>query len=287
MGIILSLLAGFLSTSKDLVSKRLSVDLSGILSAFASFVYALPYYVVLLIILYLLGYEDFAFSKEFFVLIFLRALTDMGAEWSKMEAIERADISFISPFLGLAPLFLLVVSPLITGDTIPAYGIFAVLIIVAGSAILILKRNQTGGVLEKKAIGFALLTSLCFTFNNCFDRLAVQIASPTLSGFGMTIAAALFLLPFAVRKGNIASSFKTTSRPLWIRGFFELLYMVTKLSALQYLPVQYVSALSRSSLLFSVLGGQIIFKEGEFLRRLLGSALIGVGLVAIILLELY
>ena len=292
MGVWLGLLAGVLAASKDLLSKRLSFQLKGAVSALASFVFALPYYIVLLGLLYLLGWEDFAFSAEFMYWVVLRSTTDMLAEWCRMEALARADISFISPMLGLSPVFLLLAAPLINGDQISAWGVIAVLVVVAGSLILITRRkSSTNSESVGRAILLALACSIFFSLNSCFDKEAVKVASPTLSGFGMTAIAALFLVPpawLAMRKepGTIAHQFRAARRPLWLRGLFEVLYMVTKLTALQYLPTQYVAALGRSSLLYSVVGGKLFFREEDFLRRLVGAALIAAGVVGIVLLEL-
>ncbi len=286
MGVFFSILAGLLSASKDLASKRISLSISGVLSAFGSFLFALPYYLVLLGFLYLFGLEDFTYSSQFISFVFLRAISDMGAEWCKMEAIGRADVSFIAPFLGLAPLFLLFVSPVLTGDVISLSGMGAVLVVIFGTLVILTKKGSFSHVLEHKhALLFALGSSLCFTFNSCFDRLAVQEASPVLSGFAMTFLAALFLLPFAVRRGNLLSMrFEGAYKPLWLRGLFEVLFMISKLTALQYLPVQYVAALTRSSLVFTVVGAKVLYGEGEFKRRLLGSFLILIGVIGIILL---
>ena len=100
--------------------------------------------------------------------------------------------------------------------------------------------------------------------------------------------AALFLIPPALlsmrrEKGTITQAFRKSAKPLWLRGLFEVLYMVTKLTALQFLPTQYVAALGRCSLLFSVVGGKLFFREKEFLQRLFGALLILSGVVLIAL----
>jgi ABC-type dipeptide/oligopeptide/nickel transport system permease subunit len=47
-GLIAALLSAVFASSKDIVSKKVSSNVDGTISAFASFAYALPYYAVVL-----------------------------------------------------------------------------------------------------------------------------------------------------------------------------------------------------------------------------------------------
>src|SRR5262249_62335715 len=116
MGFFAATLSAVFSSSKDLVSKRLASRLDGTASTFASFAFALPYYVLVLVVLYLLGEETFAWTPLFLTFVLLRSVTDTFAEWMKMYAFAHGDISIVATFFSLSPLFLLVTSPLLTGD---------------------------------------------------------------------------------------------------------------------------------------------------------------------------
>ncbi len=116
MGIITTLICATLSSSRDLISKQLAKTISSDLSAFSSFLLAVPFYILLLTAACSLGYEDLAVSGTFWQLVMLRALTDALAEWMKMSAFHYADVSLVSPFLALAPLFVLLLAPVLTGD---------------------------------------------------------------------------------------------------------------------------------------------------------------------------
>ena len=86
MGLALALLSCFFATAKDLVSKRLAGQLDGTVSTFASFAFAVPYYLLVLGVLYLFGQEPFAITRAFLLLVLLRSITDTFAEWMKMYA---------------------------------------------------------------------------------------------------------------------------------------------------------------------------------------------------------
>ena len=285
IGYSLAIAAAFCASAKDLVSKRLSFNINGTLNAFASFAFAVPLYAVLLPILYALGLETFQFSVSFFGLVFLRALSDMGAEWTKMCALARGDISLVSCVIALSPLFLIVASPLITGDPLTPYAVGAVGCAVCGTLTLLYRPGMKWKHAERKSILFGFAAAFCFALNNCFDRLAVQIASPALSAAFMTTIVALMLAPFGLRQQRAFHQLRGSAGYFGLRAVFEVTFMVVKLGALQYLQAPYVVCLMQIALLFSILGGKVLFNEGEFLRRLLAGSLILTGVVLVFLAQ--
>ena len=283
MGFLIAFLSTFVHTAKDLVSKKLTLAIDGTTSTFCSFAYALPFYLILLGVCYLFGYEVITFSTHFLLLVLLRSLSDSGAEWCKMQAIGYAEISLIAPFLALSPVFLLVFSPLITGDPLTANGVLAIVLSLGGSAFLLSKPKGTRSPEAMKGIGFGIMSSFFFSLNICFDRLAVQVASPVFSGFMMTLVATFFFLPAVVLRRDRLTSIAGAGRLLSLRGGLEVAFMVTKLSALTFLQAPYVAAVSRLSILFSIIGGRILFKEEDLKRRLIAGLLIVSGAVVAVL----
>jgi drug/metabolite transporter (DMT)-like permease len=282
MGVFASLLSAALSSAKDLVSKRLASRLDGTTSTFASFAYALPYYVLVLGALLLLGQEVLTYSAAFLGLVLLRSLTDSLAEGMKMHAFAHGDISVVASFFSISPLFLLITSPLITGDPLSVPGVVAVVLVVGGSLLLVYHPSSKGWAGQKKAILLATGASLFFSLNSCFDRLAVQRGTPVFAGFSMTLLSALFLLPLVLDRRYRLEALRENRGGLWLRGLLEVAFMVSKLSALQFLQAPYVVGLMRLSLVLSILGGRVFFREQDFGRRLAAGLLIvgGVFLIA-------
>src|SRR5438067_1353629 len=169
MGLVASFLSAFFSSSKDLVSKRLAHRLDGTVSTFASFFFALPFYLVLLGGLFLwLGRPD-EMPRAFLTLVFLRSVTDVFAEGMKMHAFRHGDISVVSSFFAMSPLFLLVLSPLITGDRVSPWEAVAVLLVVGGSLVLMYRPSHADWHKQRKGILLALTASVFFALNSCFD----------------------------------------------------------------------------------------------------------------------
>ncbi len=281
MGFVAALLSAVFSSSKDLLSKRLASRLDGTASTFASFAFALPYYVLLLAVLCPLGVETLAWSLPFLALVLLRSLTDTCAEGLKMYAFAHGDLSVVATFFSLSPLFLLVTSPLITGDPLAPPEVVAVFLVVVGSLLLVYRPSQAGWADQKKGILLASGAALFFSLNSCFDRLAVQRGTPVFAGFAMTLLSALFLGPLVGFRPDRLRALHAHRAALWARGGLEVAFMVCKLSALQFLPAPDVVAVQRLSLVLSILGGRLFFKEPDFRRRLAAGLLILAGVFVV------
>jgi drug/metabolite transporter (DMT)-like permease len=250
-------------------------------STFASFAFALPYYLVLLTVLYFLGKETFHYSLAFWVLVLLRSVTDTFAEGMKMYAFAHGDISLVSCFMSMSPLFLLITSPLITGDPLTWTAAISVVLVVAGSLILVYRPPSDQWAKQKRGVFLALGAAVFFSLNSCFDRLAVQKGTPVFSAFTMTLICALFLLPLIVRRTGAVETMSVYRGEFALRGLLEVSFMVCKLYAMQFLDAPEVTGLQRTSLLLSIIGGRVFFKEQDFWRRLAAGLCIAAGVILI------
>jgi uncharacterized membrane protein len=282
MGFFIAMLSALSTTAKDVVSKTVSTAVHPDLSTCASFLFALPYYAIIILIAYSLGYEDFIFSAWFLALVGLRSITDVCAEGCKMRALTHGDISLVTAFLSLSPLILAVISPLITGDSVTLLDALGLTLIVLGSLLLLRKDSLAGEIFQLKAIAYACASSFAFALNHCFDRLAVSESSPLLAGFAVTLSAGLFTLPFALRHKNFYHTLAANQKPLWLRGALETTQLFSKLVAMSLLEAHIVVGLLRLSLLSTVISGRLFFGESLATSRFIPSLIIYVGIVVLL-----
>jgi drug/metabolite transporter (DMT)-like permease len=283
MGLLLALASAFSATAKDIVSKSFASRVHPDLSTLASFIFALPFYLILLIGAKLFGLEPFNFSGNFILLVVLRSITDVFAEGFKMKAFAAGDISLVTSFLSLSPLILALLSPFVTGDTVTKTDIIALLFIVSGSLLLVRRDKTSGKVFQRKALVYAVLASVAFALNSCFDRLAVTKSGPILSGFAMTGLAGALCLPIALRHAGAARDLIRYRMGFLTRGALETLFMVSKLFALSMLEAHVVMGVMRVSLILSVLAGRIWFGERDTSRRVLAALFMYLGLIVLFL----
>lgn len=282
MGILAAILSAFLSAIKEIVSKKLSGKVDATVSTFASFAFAVPYYLVVIALCWLSGFENFKFAPGFFYWIIFRSLSDAFAELFRMHAYKYGDLSVVSSLFSLYPIILLITSPLITGDKLTAAGAVSVIVTIVGTIVILYKPRNAKDRIDPKAILFSLAAAICFSLNSCFDRLAVQTGTPLMSGFMMTLLAGVFILPMMLRKSAQLPQLAQYRVPFLQRGFFEITFMVVKLYALTLLQAPYVVGLQRISVLLSVVSGRVFFKEEHFVQRLIGACLVVAGVVSIV-----
>lgn len=281
---------GVLSTScmaaRELLSKHLAAHATGTASAFATFLFALPWYLVIWFALRWAGFEQAAVLPGFWFWVILRSTSDVGAEWCKMLAISRGDISLVSCVLALTPAVLVLLSPAITGDPLSTLGAAGLFVVVGGSIFAVYRPGKMGqlsdGTSPKAAIGFGLASTMFFALNNCFDRLTVESAPPVFSGMVMTLFSGAVLAPIALRGAKNRSDLRGAARVFLLRGLFEVLFMSLRLSAMVVISAPVMAAIQRLALLLTILGGRVFFGELDTGRRLTGGLIVLVG-TAIIL----
>src|SRR5204863_2105319 len=136
---------------------------------------------------------------------------------------------------SMNPLFLLILSPWITGDHLSWLGLGAMLLVTLGSLLLVYRPSSANWVSQKKAIVLAATASVFFAINTCFDRLAMKgvdatppnpfdFWSPMLAGFTMTLVSALLVAPFVLLRRDRRESLAADWRGLWTRGFLEVIF---------------------------------------------------------------
>jgi drug/metabolite transporter (DMT)-like permease len=283
MGFLLAFLSACSATAKDIVSKAVAPRVHPSISTFASFAFALPFYILLLAISPLFGADPLVYTGSFMWLVVARSVSDVFAEGLKMKALQVGDISLVSSFLSLSPLFLALVSPIITGDRVSKYDWIALVLIVLGSLVIVRRDRRSGAIVQMRAIVYACLASVAFALNNCFDRLAVVQSGALTAGFSMTLLAAIIVAPMALRYSGALGELRENYKSFLARGAWETLFMVTKLAALQFLEAHVVSGIGRTSLLFTVLAGRIKFGEQETARRVIASLLMYAGLLVLLI----
>jgi drug/metabolite transporter (DMT)-like permease len=281
MGFIAALISALSATAKDVVSKSLAAKVHADVSTLASFIFALPYYIILIVIAQILGMNPLAYSGAFLALVVARSITDVFAEGFKMKAFANGDISLVTSFLALSPLILALFSPYITGDRVTTHDYVALGFIVIGSLLLVRRDRDTGKVFQFRAVVYAILASMAFALNSCFDRLAVAHSGALASGFAMTAMAGLFCLPVALRHREASSQLLLFKRSFMVRGAWETLFMVSKLFAMTILEAHVVLGISRISLILSVLAGKAMFGERDTKRRLVAAVFMYAGLLVL------
>ena len=279
MWYFLSLLSGFFFATADAFSKKESRISSPMIIAWVREAYAIPFMLPLL-----LSIDIPSLDSVFWISVILCVLIDFLTTYLYMYAIRIAPLSLTVPYLGLTPIFLLVIPRIILGETLSVTGMIGVVLVSIGTYILQLDRAKYGifepwlAIFKNKGSFFMLIVAICYSVTSTLGKLAIQHSNPiTMSIVYFSLLAVTFT-PFALReakKQNIRIDKRAKS--YFSIGLAMALMAITHFTAISHVQVAYMISIKRLSLLFAILYGWILFGEKNVRERLTGGIVIIAG----------
>ncbi len=206
------------------------------------------------------------------------------------RSLARADLSLAYPIArGFGPGLVPVLAVFALGEsvTIPAWiGIGVIVVGIYTMAWWGQLRNIVGGQLAatRAGIAYALATGLCITLYTLIDKQGVAYVSPFLYLYLMTCGVAAGMLPYILRAhgaSTIFQEFRTAKWPILAASGLLFLAYGLVLTAMRLTDASYVAPAREVGLLFALLLGAVVLKEVVTVGRLVGAAMIIVGLVLI------
>jgi uncharacterized membrane protein len=207
-----------------------------------------------------------------------------------VKALHVTDLSLSVPMTAFTPVFLLVVAPILTGDSPTISGVVGASLVTLGSYVLHIGKVKNGilapfrALLSESGPRIMLGLSLMWTVTACVDRVVVQTVDRAFWGSAQLCGIALGRLFVVVAQGGVGRSLpKGGYLSLLSIGGSNALSLGAYLFALQVAPVHYVVCLKRVSILFSVVLGRALFQERFLAERLPGAVLMLLGVAVITL----
>jgi len=190
------------------------------------------------------------------------------------------------PLLSLSPVFMMLTSYVMVGQTISLAGAGAILVMMGGSFVLQHKRGlgpaeMLRAFAREKGTRLMLLVAFLWSITSNFDKLCIMEVGPHWYPFFFAVTFSLLYLPFLLRqKVPLAEGFRTSWLSLLLMGLFTVLAIMPQMLAVDVAPhVAYVITIKRSGwLLFGILFGALFFHERNLAWRIAGAFLIMIGL---------
>ena len=202
-----------------------------------------------------------------------------------IEAYRAGDLGQVYPIArGVAPLLTALVSTAWLGEQLGALGWVGLLCLVGGVMMLSLRGGGDLARLDRRAVGFALLTALTVCAYTVIDGVGVRA-----SGDALAYTAAAFLgngvimaLYGLVRRGpKLLAGVSRMWRTGLAGGALQLASYGIALWAMTVAPIAVVAALRETSVLFGALIAVVVLREPLRAVRVAAAALIVAGLVMI------
>ncbi|MBK5932241.1 DMT family transporter [Halochromatium salexigens] len=227
---------------------------------------------------------------------------EIGAMLLYMAAIRDHPLSLTLPYLAFTPVFSMVIAALVLGERVSLAGSIGVVLIVAGAWLLNVEHARRDdwrtwlrplGAIRWEAgsrmmLGVALLYGLTSTLGKVALLYLPSAAFGALyfAVIGLLAIPLLLLVPLGGARSSSRSALRRlASRPGAVLAVAALngIMVITHFMALRLTEVAYMIAVKRSSLLFGILYGVLLFREPNLINRLPGGLLMVSGVFVILL----
>ncbi len=218
------------------------------------------------------------------------ALTEAVYYFVLLRAYQYGDFSLVYPMArGAAPALLTLWAVLFLGERPAPQGLVGIGVLIVGLVVVgstTWWRQRKTSSLASSALGLALATACCVSIYSAIDGAAVRQVAPlpyTVLVIGLT---AMLIAPLIVlRYGRQAMLVEIRSnwRLILLAGILSFSTYMLVLLAYSFSPVSYGGAVREISIVIAAFVGWRWLGEGFGRARLLGAALIFVGILIIAL----
>lgn len=210
-----------------------------------------------------------------------------------ISALRASPMSLTIPFLAFTPVFLVGSSYFIAGEQAGTQGVLGIVLIAGGSYVLYLhhaRLTDARGLLgplralvRERGSLMMLAVAFIYSLTSSFGKVAINHSSPLF--FAVTYFGALTVLytPFALRGLKRRGVTRRLLAAMVPAGFLHAVMVATHMLAMSMTKVAYMIAVKRTSLLFSVVYGWMLFKEGHIRERGAGALLMFAGFALIVM----
>ena len=283
----LSMVSAFSLATADALTKRFFGDLTGLQLMIVRL--AVP---GLLLLPIAIRHPLPAVPPLFWFIIAILVPLELLAMWLYMLAIRDNPLHLTLPYLAFTPVFNVLTGFVVLRERISLTGFTGIFLVVAGAYFL---NNQTGGrgwrlpltaIRRNRGSRFMLTVALIYSLTSVLGKRAMQDATPLSFGpfYFLLLGGLLVVSAWCRQPGRVAvrGLFKRWRQLLMVGGCMAVM-IVSHFLAIAKVEVAYFTSLKRTSLLFGILYGYLLFKEPNPLRHLLAGALM-VGGVAMIVI---
>jgi len=274
-------IAAFSLATADALSKRAMARTDEYVVAWVREGYALPFLAIAFFFI-----DIPPLDKTFWLTIFTLLPLEVTALLLYVKAIRASPLSITIPFMALTPVFIILNAFILLGELPDRSGILGVVLITVGAYLLNVRTTREGLLGPIKAIGrergviFMTIVAFIYSITSTLGKLAVQHSSPVFFGFFYPFVLTIVLSTVVGFRGVLH---QVISRPITFLGIgiFTSAMIVSHFLGISMAEVAYVISVKRTSLIFSVIYGWLLFGEANIGERVFGSAFMVLGVILI------
>ena len=202
-----------------------------------------------------------------------------------IESYRTGDLGQVYPIArGSAPLMTAAATTFIVGENLSLVGWSGIVALVAGVFLLSARGGRELAKIDRRAVGFALITALTICTYSVVDGIGARLsANPNAYSLWLFVGIALVMLPYALLRDG--RDVIPAMRIYWRRGFaggaLQVLSYGIAIWAMTVAPIAIVATLRETSVLFGAVIAVVVLKEPLRAVRIAAALLIVCGLVLI------
>jgi uncharacterized membrane protein len=235
------------------------------------------------------AYDHAPIPSQGFIFILLSAIFHAMYFTSLGVAYDRGDLSLIYPIARSAPIFVLVAAILFLGESLSLPGILGILIVVFGAYIIgfptfsLTHFVRPIRLLKDRSYQLAWLTALIISLYSVNDKLGVRYVHPFLYLYLVHMLTCILFSPYVLirKKASLFQELRGKKSLIILGGIMIPSSYLLILYAMTVGNVSYIVAVRQLSIVFAVLLGSLLLKEGHGWVRFLASLCIFSGVLLI------
>ncbi|HXG29687.1 MAG TPA: DMT family transporter [Nevskiales bacterium] len=281
----LALASAFLLASGDTAAKRL---LQGYEAREMTLVYAV--FAALCLLPWLLWLPWPAFTPAFWGWVAALIPLEFLGMLLYLAAIRDSPLALTVPYLAFTPVFMVLTGYLVLGERVSAQGLAGIGLIVIGAYSLNAEHWRGGWLAPLRAIAhergsrYMLGAAAVYSLTSVMGKAAMQHVPPVFFGpfYFLLLGLAAPLVLAADRPARLKALWRRPAAHLLI-GLLASAMVITHFLALAQVEAAYMIAVKRSSLLFGILYGALLFGEQRLRQHLAAGALMVAGVAVLVL----
>lgn len=280
LGVVVA--AAFLKTAYESLQKHLAGEFGGLQLSYVTSVLGLAFLAP--VGAWIAMTTELALSAPVIAVVLLSGAANIAAIYAFLTALELEQLSIVAPLVQLSPILVAVSEPVVLATPFEAAFVGgAALAIVGGFVLLADGRSPAPPVdVSSRAVVLAVAAAGCFAVASLSNRYVTTRIPPLFYTFLVYLLMSLgFAAILAIRRSRVPATDLLRVELFTLGGLTSLRTSVTYY-AFSLAAASRVTVGLQLSIVFSVLAGGVLFGEGDLPRKLLGAALILLGIAFVV-----
>ena len=209
-------------------------------------------------------------------------------------AIRDSALHLTLPYLAFTPVFNVITGNVILGETVSSDKLLGILLVVFGAYLLNSKKHAIThpkhlflpllSIVSERGSRLMLITAVIYSFTSVLGKGAMQYMGPDYFGaFYFSILGGVSLLVVMVVRPKSFNVLYQKPGKVMMVGTFMGVMVIAHFMAIALVEVAYMITVKRTSLLFGIILGAIMFSEKNLAQHFIAGSFMVIG-VAVILI---